>query len=237
MAEQDDTIKLEEQTETAAKEEQTTETASGEQKEDTYTLKNFGADVMDILEAALLTVFLFLLIFAYILRPVTVDGSSMNPTLYHEDNLVILTCGYQPKNGQIVVIDDQYSGHYLDYDQKEVYETQGMGIVLIKRLIAHGGQEVDIDFENGIVKVDGAELDEPYIADPTTMDEGAFHYPITIPEGYVFVMGDNRLHSTDSRSPSVALIPTNEILGTGFFRYNRTDELCQNWKDRFAFLF
>ena len=148
-----------------------------------------------------------------------------------------MTALHEPKNGQIVVIDDQESGLFEDAAQQRVVKTTGAGMVLVKRLIAKGGQEIDIDFENGTVKVDGVTLDEPYIADPTTRDEFAFRYPFTVPEGYVFVMGDNRLHSMDSRSPQVALIPESEILGTALFRYDRNEENREKWTERFDYLF
>lgn len=200
-------------------------------------LKGFLFDLMDIIEAGLMTVFLFILIFAYLVRPVTVDGGSMMPTLLNQDQILIVTALHEPKNGQIVVIDDQESGLFEDAAQQRVVKTTGAGMVLVKRLIAKSGQEIDIDFENGTVKVDGVTLDEPYIADPTTRDEFAFRYPFTVPEGYVFVMGDNRLHSMDSRSPQVALIPESEILGTALFRYDRNEENREKWTERFDYLF
>ena len=200
-------------------------------------LKSFLFDIMDIIEAGLMTVFLFILIFAYLVRPVTVDGGSMNPTLLNQDQILIVTALHEPKNGQIVVIDDRESGLFEDETQQKVVRTGGAGMVLVKRLIAKGGQELNIDFESGEVQVDGVTLDEPYIADPTHRDEYAFRYPFTIPEGYVFVMGDNREHSMDSRSPQVALIPEDEILGTALFRYDRDDENRSKWTERFDYLF
>ena len=207
-----------------------------DKQEAPYTLRSFLGDALDIAEAAVLTVFLFLLVFAYILRPVTVDGSSMKPTLYDEDQLLVFNTPFGPKNGNIVVIDDQKSGLFADPEQHVVFESNGLGIVIIKRLIAQGGQEVNIDFENGTVAVDGQQLVEPYIADLTTRNDGAFSYPLTVPEGYLFVMGDNRLGSTDSRNPAVALVPADQVVGVAVARYGRNAELITSWTDRFDWL-
>ena len=198
---------------------------------------SFFSDLMDIAESGFLTVFIVMMIFIYLIRRVTVDGSSMNPTLLHQDQIYIVSALYEPKNGQIVVIDDAESGRFADEAQQKVVRSEGSGITLVKRLIAKGGQEIDINFESGDVKVDGKLLNEPYIADPTTRDEYAFQYPFTVPEGYVFVMGDNRLYSMDSRSPQVALIPEDEILGTALVRYDREKENRSRWTERFDYLF
>ena len=198
---------------------------------------SFFSDLMDIAESGILTVFIFIMIFIYLIRRVTVDGNSMNPTLLHQDQIFIVTSLYEPKNGQIVVIDDKESGRFADAAQQEVVRSEGSGITLVKRLIAKGGQEIDINFTSGDVRVDGKLLDEPYIADPTTLDEYAFQYPFTVPEGYIFVMGDNRLRSMDSRSPQVALIPEDEILGTALVRYDRDAENRSKWTERFDYLF
>lgn len=208
-----------------------------QEKEEKPEKEHFLGDLMDIAEAGILTMFLVMLVFTYIVRPVSVDGSSMNPTLLNLDRILVVRPLYEPKNGQIIVIDDQKSGIFSDASQQTVQETTGSGMVLVKRLIAKAGQEIDIDFDTGEVKVDGKLLNEPYIADPTTRDEGAFQYPFTVPEGYVFAMGDNRLHSMDSRDPSVGLLPENEILGTALVRFDRDDENCSKFTDRFDYLF
>lgn len=134
--------------------------------------------------------------FTFLFRTVVVDGGSMNHTLYDKDRLIITAGIGKPEYGDIVVI-----------CQPNVLEK-----TLIKRVIATGGQTIDIDFNTGTVKVDGNVLDEPYIADPTTKSEG-MTFPQTVPEGYVFVMGDNRLHSTDSRSPLVGMIREEYVMG------------------------
>ncbi len=135
--------------------------------------------------------------FTFLFRTVVVDGGSMNPTLYDKDR-VLITAGFEnPKYGDIVVIAAGGDG----YDK-----------TLIKRVIATAGQTVDIDFETGDVTVDGELLHENYIADPTTVNRGMV-FPCTVPENCVFCMGDNRLHSTDSRDPNVGFINTKYVMG------------------------
>ena len=89
---------------------------------------------------------------------------------------------------------------------------------LIKRIIAVSGQTIDIDFETGEVTVDGEVLDEPYILERTHLDEGT-EFPLTVPEGEVFVMGDNRNASRDSRSLSVGTVKEEYIVGRVLFRF------------------
>lgn len=139
--------------------------------------------------------------FTFLFRTVVVDGSSMNPTLWDGDRLIITATTKNIKYGDIVVCS----------------QPNPMEKTLIKRVIATEGQTVEIDFENGIVRVDGNILNEPYIADPTTMYEG-MNFPQTVPEGCVFVMGDNRLHSTDSRSDMVGFIREDYVMGKVLFR-------------------
>ena len=199
-------------------------------------IKNFFFEAMDLLEVGLLTFFVFMLIFAYVFKPVSVSGSSMVPTLRDDDSLIMFTLTKHPTPGRIVVIDDQKSAIFADETQTDLKIKNGYGSILVKRVIAVGGQELNIDFETGAVAVDGKQLEEPYIADLTKRNDGAFQYPFTIPEGYIFVMGDNRLHSTDSRSSAVALIPEDEVIGTVVMRYNRVDTAIEKWTDRYDFL-
>ena len=204
--------------------------------DESYSFAEFIGDVLDILEAGAASIFIFLLLFAFVMRPVTVDGGSMNPTLYNLDKLLILTPLKGVHNGDIVVINNQMGGFFTDPEETVIADRPAMGKVLIKRVIACGGQELNIDIVSGTVTVDGDVLNEPYIADLTLREDGAFTYPFIVPEGYIFVMGDNRLNSTDSRSPAVGLIPQDEVLGTAFLRYGRDKELVSEWKDHFAFL-
>ena len=201
------------------------------------SVKELFNDVLDLVEVGLGTFFVFLILMTYVFRPVLVTGSSMVPTLRNGDSLLMMTLPPVVKPGKIVIIDDQKAGAFADAQQTQVVQRNGYGTTLVKRVIAVGGQELNIDFENGTVAVDGKQLAESYIADLTKRDDGGFTYPLTVPEGYIFVMGDNRMHSTDSRSPIVGLVPEDQVLGTVVMRYNREDETMTSWFDRFDFLF
>ena len=135
-----------------------------------------------------------------------VVGSSMYPTLEQGDILIIRKLGYTPKNGDIIVC------------QSEVY---GMDKPLVKRVIATGGQTVEIDYKTWTVKVDGVTLDEDYINyKPDVYMNRSDYLPVkfTVPEGKVFVMGDNRNDSWDSRLETVGLIDERNVLGKVSFR-------------------
>ncbi len=145
----------------------------------------------------------FMVIYMLFFRVVVVVGPSMNDTLVDGDRLVLLNSLVytKPKQGDIIVASK---------------ESFGGGECIIKRVIATSGQTVDIDFEHGIVYVDGLALDEEYISSPTTRPEGTI-FPLTVEEGHVFVMGDNRDNSKDSRDPSIGLVDQREILGKAIF--------------------
>ena len=187
-------------------------TGSEQKKSDLFN------DIVEILETMLMSVFVVLLLFTYLIRPVTVDGRSMVPTLQNQDKLVMRRILYQPHQGDVVVVNN-YAGHLLDSSGNVVESGSALNEILIKRVIAVSGQTVEVRENEGLVYVDGVALDEPYTNEPTLTNDGAFNYPITIPEGYIFVMGDNRNHSTDSRSSYVGLIAKEDVLGNAFFRY------------------
>ena len=92
---------------------------------------------------------------------------------------------------------------------------------IVKRVIAVEGQTVDIDSDTGIVYVDGKPLDEPYtkVLNSTSVKSSDLQFPLTVSEGCVFVMGDNRIVSCDSRNPQVGLIDKREILGKAIFLF------------------
>lgn len=178
---------------------------------------SFISDIMEIVESVLISVFAVLLIFTFVARPVTVDGDSMNPTLINEDKLIMWTFMYTPDNGDIVIVNNERS-NTIDENGNVIESTEALDKRLIKRVVATGGQTLEIKPETGEVIVDGEVLKEDYINAILTSG-GVFEYPLTIPEGYIFVMGDNRNHSTDSRSGYVGLINEEDVIGEAIFRF------------------
>ena len=160
-----------------------------------------NVDLLDWYDALVFALAALVLIFAFCARVVVVDGHSMEPTLHEQDRLLVQSTFYKPQRGDVVVVDG-----YINYCKP-----------LVKRVIALGGDTVDIDAEKGIVYVNGEALDEPYTAEPT-YTEGNIGFPLTVPEGQLFLMGDNRQHSTDSRLVSVGLIDERDILGKVLWR-------------------
>ena len=153
----------------------------------------------DIVYLLSVIVIVLLLIF----RIVVVSGSSMYDTLLHGDYLLLLSNTFYrvPEQGDIVVI------------SKESFDN---GAPIVKRIIATEGQTVDIDFDAGIVYVDGVALEEEYTFTPTTRS-GGVQFPLTVYDGFVFVLGDNRDASRDSRFPEIGMIDRREILGKAIF--------------------
>ena len=139
-----------------------------------------------------------ILIFTFVVRIIVVSGSSMENTLQNGDSMLVWCLGYEPKQGDIVVLTQRS-------DQEDS---------LVKRVIATEGQRVDIDYDTGTVYVDGTPLEEDYIKEAMKVPnygEGVNH--VTVPEGYIFVMGDNRNNSADSRYPSIGIIDTRSVIG------------------------
>lgn len=158
-----------------------------------------GAEnLFEWVETLVIAFFVVILFFTFVFRLAAVNGESMLPTLVDKDRLVVSYLFYTPKNGDIVIVNN---------------EDPSLDKVLVKRVIATGGQTVDINFDSGEVKVDGTVLQEDYINNLTQRDEGGHEYPVKVPEGCVFVMGDNRMNSLDSRDEHVGFVPEDEILG------------------------
>ena len=163
---------------------------------------NLKKELWEWVKALVFAGIIVFIIFRFVIQVVSVDGTSMVPTLQDGDRLISSNLFYTPKYGDIVILS----------------ENTGLNEALVKRIIAVEGQTVDIN-ENGEVVVDGKILSEPYIAETISDNRrGDFDYPVTVPEGMVFVMGDNRNHSTDSRSSAVGFIDVDEILGRVIFR-------------------
>jgi len=181
--------------------------------------KNIVNDIVDIAESVVITMFVIILLFTYVLHPVNVVGTSMVPTLQNNDKIFMTTVIPDISYGDIIVINNDKA--YLLDENNQLVEKNSYDLneCIIKRVIAEGGQTVNIDFSSGTVTVDEKVLDEPYINALTLTDEGGFDYPITVPEGYYFVMGDNRNASSDSRHPYVGFIKQSQIYGKAIIRY------------------
>ncbi len=153
----------------------------------------------------LLYLLAILIVASLLLRVVVVSGTSMTNTLQNGDYLMVLSNVFyrEPKQGDIIVA------------SKESFDN---GAPIIKRVIATEGQEVRIDFGKGIVYVDDVALEEPYIRNLTTLQEGV-KFPLVVDEGCIFVLGDNRNGSKDSRNPEIGLIDKREVLGKAFFLF------------------
>ncbi len=177
-----------------------------------------AAEIMDLLDMMLTTIFCIIMLFTYVFHVATVQGNSMLPTLTTKDKLLVNNFAGELKTGDILIIGVDDAN--LMQNDGSLYTADGLGKTIVKRVIAVGGQELDIDFVNGIVTVDGVQLEESYVNNLTTVPQkgGAFTYPITIPEGYLFVMGDNRDVSLDSRYPSVGLVHESDVLGEVLLR-------------------
>ncbi|MDE6665337.1 MAG: signal peptidase I [Ruminococcus sp.] len=178
------------------------------------------SDIVEIIESTITTVFVIIMIFTYILHPVNVVGTSMTNTLQDEDRIFMTTVYTDISYGDIVVINNDMS-YLLDNDNNIVernIDDSGLKECIIKRVIATGGQTIKIIPETGDVIVDGNTLNEPYIKEKLR-NSGVFEYPITVPEGYFFVMGDNRNGSADSRNPDIGLISKEQIYGKAIIRY------------------
>lgn len=168
---------------------------------DVKVKKGFWGVIYEWLDSFVFAIILILLIFVFAVRVVGVNGDSMNPTLNDGDWLTVSAINIDYERGDIVVIT----------------QPNALNEPLIKRVIAVGGDTVDIDFNTNEVIVNGEVLDEPYIKAPTS-SRGDFSQPIRIPEGYVFVMGDNRNNSLDSRFNSIGIIDERYILGVANVR-------------------
>lgn len=161
-----------------------------------------GREAYEWARSLVSAVLIITLVFTFAVRMMGVSGPSMIPTLQNGDRLIVVNatiCGAY-KVGDIVIA------------RKESFSSEP----IVKRVIATEGQTVDIDFDLGRVYVDGVELHEDYINDLTYLEEGT-EFPLTVPEGSVFLMGDNRNHSNDSRDSRLGPVDERMIIGKAVF--------------------
>lgn len=153
--------------------------------------------------ATVLIILYLILTFVVQIHPIFVHGESMYPT-YDDGNLTLsVNMFYEPKNGDVIV-----------------FKCDGLNENLIKRVIATEGQTVYIDYGTSTVYVDNEPVNEPYINEKEmvyTPNQHTTQNPCKVPEGYIFVMGDNRNHSLDSRSSEVGLVNKDDIVGKVVF--------------------
>lgn len=155
-------------------------------------------EMYEWVQALVCSVLTVVVVFTFVIRLIGVDGHSMLNTLQHGDRLLVLNS---------LLYDDYRYGDIVVL-RKDSFMTDP----IVKRVIATGGQEVHIDFSTGSVYVDGELLKEDYIRELTFLEEGT-EFPLTVPEGSIFVMGDNRNHSSDSRSSKYGMIPVERVVG------------------------
>lgn len=171
------------------------------QEQEKQTAK--GRDLYEWVQSLVGSVLVVVAIFTFVIRMMGVDGHSMLNTLQHGDRLLVVN-----------------SMLYHDYKYGDIVILRKNGVFdddpIVKRVIAVEGQTVDIDFAEGIVYVDGEALEENYIREPTYTAEGT-EFPLTVPEGSIFVMGDNRNGSSDSRDYRLGTVDTRYVIGKAAF--------------------
>ena len=171
------------------------------QEQEKQTAK--GRDLYEWVQSLVGSVLVVVAIFTFVIRMMGVDGHSMLNTLQHGDRLLVVNSMlyHNYKYGDIVIL--RKNGVFDDDP-------------IVKRVIAVEGQTVDIDFAEGIVYVDGEALEEDYSREPTYTAEGT-EFPLTVPEGSIFVMGDNRNGSSDSRDYRLGTVETRYVIGKAAF--------------------
>jgi len=163
-------------------------------------LKERRGETFDWIQSLVVSLLFCVLLFTFVARVINVSGTSMLDTLHDGDKILISNLFYSPKQGDVVVL------------RKDSFSSEP----IVKRIIALEGQTVNIDFDEGIVYVDGVALDEPYTYEPTHRRID-FEDEVVVPEGCLFVLGDNRNGSTDSRDDRIGFVDSRLVMGRAFF--------------------
>ncbi len=163
--------------------------------------ESMRVDLYEWIQSLMTALVICMAIFIFIIRVIDVSGSSMFPTLHDGDKMLVSNLFYTPHAGDVVVFKTDR------YDPERA---------LVKRVIATEGQEISIDFDRGIVYIDGLPVEEDYIAE-LTKTKLDFIGPQTVPEGCMFVMGDNRNASTDSRKKEIGMVDPRMLLGRAYY--------------------
>ena len=195
---------------------------------------SIGREIFEWVYTIVIAVVIAFAIKAFLFDIVKVDGSSMHPTLVDKERLIVTKLGYEPDAGDIVILDSTYKNREAYYDKlaeeegkdelsafSKFKESFSLAPSLkkryyVKRIIALPGQTVDI--KDGKVYIDGAVLDEPYYSGITSVMDSSVKYPVTVEDDMVFVMGDNRPHSKDSRSSDLGQVPFDAVIGKAKLR-------------------
>lgn len=178
--------------------EQEDQFAKGKRKKKPGETLTMGQELYQTLQSLVWIVLAVIFLFTFVMRIIVVDGESMENTLFHGDVVLVRSIGYTPEQGDVVVL------------TKTTFREQS----IIKRVIATEGQTVDIDYASSTVYVDGVALDEPYIKELMQVPvygDGISH--VTVPEGCIFVMGDNRNNSSDSRDSRIGVVDVRCVIG------------------------
>ena len=174
----------------------------------------FAKELYDIIEILVIAACVVLMLYSFVCRVCIVSGGSMDTTLADRQLVMVSNINYTPDTGDIIVF------------HQTTNESFGLNEPVVKRVIATAGQTIDIDFDTWTVTItdtDGSVsvLDESeymYLKEGYTLLKSDFDYPMEIPEGYIFVMGDNRNHSTDSRSRWIGLVDERRVMGKAILR-------------------
>ena len=178
---------------------------------------SFYKEFYDWVTFIFLSVLCFIMIFTVAIRVITVDGESMLPTLKHQNMLLVSDVGYQPQYKDIVIV---YAPNLYNSD------TKTFGKTIVKRVIGLPGDTVRIDFGEGIVYRNGEALDEPYTNSLTNIQQGfPNNKDVVVPENKIFVLGDNRNDSKDSRSYDIGMVDVRYVIGKSLFRVWPFDQL------------